>query len=154
LEALRGLGLQPWIVTPDAAAYRRYRARFVSNERPGHGPAEGVRAALHVCRRPWALILGVDMPGVTSAALQPLLQAAMRSPGRDAYCFRDRSGRRHPFPGLYHRRLREALEGFPVDGSMQDLLDRADAVAMGPDEFPQSMYLQRVLKNVNRPDDR
>jgi molybdopterin-guanine dinucleotide biosynthesis protein A len=153
LAALRGLDLDPWIVTPQAAAYARYRARFVSNERPGRGPVEGVRVALHACPASWALILSVDMPGVTAAGLRPLLEFASREPPSRAFCYRDRSDRRHPFPGLYHRRLLEWLDRAHPAGSMQELLDRAEVVTLGPEDIPQHIDMQRVLRNVNRPAD-
>ena len=153
LEALRGLDLQPWIVTPESAAYGRYHARFVTNERPGRGPVEGVRAALHACTQPWALILGVDMPGVTTTALQPLLELVAREPEANACCFRDRTNRRHPFPGLYHHHLLKWLDGSWPILSMQQLLERAGAVTLGPEDIPQAIDLQRVLMNANRPAD-
>ncbi len=153
LGALRGLGLDPWIVTPQATAYGRYRARFLTTERPGRGPVEGVRVALHACAASWALILSVDMPGVTAAGLRPLLEFASREPSSHALCYRDRSDRRHPFPGLYHRRLLEWLDCAHPASSMQELLDRAEVVTVGAEELPQLIDLKRVLRNVNRPID-
>ncbi len=162
LKAIRGLGLDAWIVTPHAAAYGRYHARFVTDERPGRGPVEGVRVALHACTSPWALILSVDMPGVTAVSLRSLLEFAMRCEGSGrrsvgkgsaplASCFRDRLDRRHPFPGIYHRRLLDVLNcGKPV-GSMQELLARAGAVTLGSTDIQQHIDIQQVLRNVNHP---
>jgi molybdenum cofactor guanylyltransferase len=158
LGALRGVGLEPTIVSPRAETYARYRAGRLTRERPDQGPVEGVRVALEECAFPWALILSVDMPGVMPVCLDALLaRAASALTDARAFCFRDAGGRRHPFPGLYDRRLADALRGWPRRPggvrSMQDLLDLARVRSFTQEELPQPVDLKRVLRNVNRPAD-
>lgn len=43
---------------------------------PGHGPISGIVTALTVTPSEWSLVAGCDMPGVTPAALQFLLDEA------------------------------------------------------------------------------
>ncbi|MBM3287648.1 MAG: molybdenum cofactor guanylyltransferase, partial [Candidatus Eisenbacteria bacterium] len=57
LDALRDAGLEPAVVAPDAGPYRSLCSSFVTSERPGRGPVEGLRAALKATQEPWALVL-------------------------------------------------------------------------------------------------
>jgi molybdopterin-guanine dinucleotide biosynthesis protein A len=142
--ALAALGLPARVVAPDPSAYGDLAAGAVTGERPGLGPAEGLRAALEAAESPWALVLAADMPGVDAPALRELVAAL---PGGEtgsprAVCFEDDSGRRSPLPGLYHRSLAGVLAALPDGVALQRLLDRAGVrvlPAPGPD----------VLANIN-----
>lgn len=148
LEAIRSLGLPVAIVGPQAERYRVRADRFVTDERPGFGPAEGLRAALEACAAPWALVLSVDMPLVDGATLRALCAAT--EAGDRAACFVDPSGLRHPFPGLYRSDLRAAFAGDYPPGSLQRLLDSCAARVLDAAEHAGSFAF---LMNVNRPED-
>jgi molybdenum cofactor guanylyltransferase len=156
LDALGSLGLTPRVVTRDAPPYARWARAFVMAERPGLGPAEGLRAALRSTTRPWALVLAVDMPGVTGALLRPLLHAGPPSPGSPprAVCYSGPGGRRHPLPGLYPRGALDVLERLPDDASLQSLLDAVPHRLIGPADAGSGVDLAAALRNVNRPEDR
>lgn len=145
LDAIRELGLVPSVVAPDARPYAALADAFVTGERPGHGPLEGLRAALAACTAPWALVLSADMPGVQARVLARLVHAAHVT--CDAVVFADTAGRRHPFPGLYAASLRAAADALPGDAAMAALLDAARVRVADPGDA------RAVLRNVNRPED-
>ncbi len=159
LAALEGCGLTPRVVARDPWAYRNRARVFVLSERPGRGPAEGLRAALAACAAPWALVLPVDMPGVDAPLLRCLVAAAP-APGSGvrpaeaprAVCFAGPDGRRHPLPGAYHRSLAGEVEGLGEAPALQAVLDRAGVRVLGPEAVP-GTDLAAALRNVNRPGD-
>ena len=55
----------------------RNQAGFIADEVKDAGPMAGIAAALPHCRSRWLLVLPVDMPLLTPAALAPLLQQAV-----------------------------------------------------------------------------
>jgi molybdopterin-guanine dinucleotide biosynthesis protein A len=155
LDALKGLGLDPRVVTSDPAAYRERVSAFVLGEHPGMGPAEGVRAALVSTHASWSLVLSADMPRVDEGLLRVLLrcaEAATPEP-RGAVCFADGADRRHPFPGLYARAGLAVLTRVEKGVSMQRILDQIGASFLGPDAVPSGLDLDAALWNVNRPED-
>lgn len=151
LHALDQVGLPATVVAPEVEEYRSLASRFLTSERPGLGPIEGVRVALETCQMPWALMLSVDMPWADGRVLRPLLEAD-RSNER-VVCFADSSGRRHPFPGLYHRSILPLIEEHGPGGSMQRLLDAASPLLLGPAELTDGVDLDSALRNANRPED-
>lgn len=147
--AIRLLGLPTAIVGPQAERYRTQADRAVTGERPGLGPAEGLRAALEACAAPWAIVLSVDMPLVDPAILRVLCDAV--HPEDAAACFLDAAGLRHPFPGLYRRELAGRIAAEPAPLPLQRLLDAVSARAI--EVAPLRRYGDSFLLNVNRPDD-
>gem|GEM_PF-3652934 len=81
LAAVEGTGAFPRVVTREIEPYRPYARAFITSERPNLGPVEGLRAALRACSKPWALVVGTDMPGVTGAVLRRLLAAGAERGG-------------------------------------------------------------------------
>lgn len=119
---------------------------YVVSEAPDGGPVEGVRAACGSARATWVLLLAVDMPGVTSALLRAVLGAATQLEGEAHALGLEVGGRRHPFPGIYHRE--SVLAASPGVHSMQALLD-----ALNAREWSDHGLAADTLRNVNRPED-
>jgi molybdopterin-guanine dinucleotide biosynthesis protein A len=152
LRALRGLDLVPRVVTRDPDPLREHALAFVTGERVGEGPAEALRAALAASARPWALVLGTDMPGVDAPLLRDLLRAAGEPPPADgprAFCFGTEDGRRHPLPGLYHRSLAADIVKLGPGPALMAVLDAAGArtVLVGTEQK------RSRLRSANRPED-
>jgi molybdopterin-guanine dinucleotide biosynthesis protein A len=135
--------VEPRIVRRDPRPLAAFGRAFVVGERPGEGPVEALRAALRVCAAPWALVLAVDMPGVTPGLLRRLIEAAHASPGEPGFVFAA-GGRVHPFPGIYRPACRERCAG---ERSMHGLIEAAGVSAI---EAPDAAS---AFRNVNRPAD-
>lgn len=163
LEAVEALGVTPRVVAREFFPFKDLASAFVISERPDLGPAEGLRAALTASSRPWNLVLCTDMPRVTAEKLRSLLQPAGDAdrpvgsgdadrtalPEAPAVCFRDPSGRSHPFPGLYHRSLLGVLETLGPGGSMQRILEKVEAKRVDLEDPRAAEFLW----NINRPQD-
>lgn len=77
--------------------------RTVSDRRPGEGPLAGLETALAAARHDWVAYAGVDMPALTPAYWQALLDA--RAPGcRSVQAVNPARGPQ-PLGALYHRDL-------------------------------------------------
>ena len=142
LGVIRRLGLTPRIVARDPSAYLGFNDVFVVSERPGLGPLEALRAVLRACAAPTALVLAVDMPGISPGVLRALVTRAGESDSPRAVCL-EAEGRRHPFPGAYATRSLESLNALAPDGSLGAALDSLEAVTL---EVPSG-----VVTNLNRP---
>jgi len=177
LDALRDAGLEPAVVAPDAGPYRSLCSSFVTSERPGRGPVEGLLAALKATQEPWALVLSVDMPRVGVEVLRPLIDVALATEGSRAdrgpgaasahamtehpgdttviqvACYGDEQGLRHPFPGIYHFSILPVLEGAAPGASMQEMLDRIALRLLRAADLPEGFDLAARLRNANRPSD-
>ena len=144
LHTARRLGTTPRVVARDPLPYLSRASVFVLSEREGKGPLEGLRAVLRSCAAPHAVVLAVDMPGVSTGVLRALLVRAGEGDAPHAVCL-EGEGRRHPFPGVYATAALPVLVDLPVDGSLQAALDALGAISLSvPAE---------VVRNVNRPDD-
>jgi len=137
---VRVVAREPWRVPADGPAGVH---GMVVGERPGMGPVEGLRVALRACPSDWALVAGVDMPGLSAAALRSLLDG--RADDVDVVCFAEASGRRHPVPGCYRRSLVESGR-LDAGGSLQAVLDSARVRVFAPPD-------PLTVANVNRPAD-
>ncbi len=78
----------------------------IADRRQDAGPLAGIEAALAATVADWNLIVACDMPGVTAAFLEALLDAAEHS---DADCLVPVApdGRPQPLCAVYHRRCLE-----------------------------------------------
>lgn len=75
---------------------------------PDRGPLGGIQAALHASQAEWNLVVACDMPSLSEAFLDWLLEAAEGSPG---HCLIPVSGAGRPEPlcAVYHCQIAEAL---------------------------------------------
>lgn len=94
------------LVTPRPAPYAALPVRLVTDEQEGRGPGAGLVVALAAARTPWVLVLGCDMPFVTSEVLGLLIAA--RGEARELIRFRC-DGRPQPLPALLRASLAPVL---------------------------------------------
>lgn len=74
-----------------------------------HGPLAGLQAALTHTTSDWNLVVACDMPNLTTAFLNHLLETAQaRNP--DVLLPHDPQGRAEPLCAVYHQRCREAIQ--------------------------------------------
>ncbi|MBD3161245.1 MAG: NTP transferase domain-containing protein [Candidatus Eisenbacteria bacterium] len=151
VAALEAVGLEATVVTPRPEPYRGIARRFLTSERPGLGPVEGLRVILRACGAPRALVLAVDMPGVGPDTIRPLLEE--RDEPGSVVCYAAPDGRPQPFPAIYPRILRDRVEAASPGLSVRDLLRRIAVVRPAGPGVPPDRSLRAALRNVNRPKD-
>jgi molybdenum cofactor guanylyltransferase len=84
--------------------------RVVPDILPGHGPASGIYTALTMSSTPWNVIVGCDMPGITSGILLELLhRATLPSIGTNGVAATGADGEPEPLCAVYHRRCLPAV---------------------------------------------
>lgn len=105
LHRLRGWG-DPLVITNRTEAYRHLGVPMASDIFPGKGPLAGIHAGLSRSRHRVNLVVACDMPFVSRAVADLLLQGLE---GHDAIVPRF-EGRLHPLFAVYTRDCIEPLE--------------------------------------------
>lgn len=120
----------------------------------GRGAAGGIHAALKNCETKFAVILAIDLPFVTTAAIENLTNIALASNKYIAFVPRQTDSRAQPLCAVYRAKYcLPALEKLLAENdsvSVKDFLDQIlpkyiDANRLSDDE--------RLLFNVNSPGD-
>ena len=109
----------------------------IDDARPDAGPLGGIVAGLRAARHDVAVVIPVDMPLLTVAALHALAEA----------CGDAAVGQNGPLPAAYAKSALPVLEDALARGELRlrDALARLDTTSVTLDT--------NVLVNVNRPDD-
>jgi molybdenum cofactor guanylyltransferase len=82
VSLLRALGPQEILVAaPEPPVWIDDQLRFVRDAMPNAGPLSGVAAALRECSTSHLLVLAIDLPRVTAAFLQSLVDLSSESRG-------------------------------------------------------------------------
>jgi len=120
----------------------------------GRGAAGGIHAALKNCETKFAVILAVDLPNVSTEAIENLTNIALASNKYIAFVPRQADSRAQPLCAVYRAKYcLPALEKLLSENdsvSVKDFLDQilpkyVEATRLSDDE--------RLLFNVNSPDD-
>lgn len=143
------------VVRRAALDYAAHGFRVVRNDDPEGDLASSIRfgIGLAIGRRPEAaLIVLADMPLVTAAHVDRLLQAANESDAVVA----SQDGLRPSPPALFGRDRFDALLSLRGDRGARDLLAAATLVPAAPDELvdvdtPEDMDRLRIAGSRNRP---
>ncbi|MBB6693198.1 molybdenum cofactor guanylyltransferase [Cohnella xylanilytica] len=104
------------IVTDSPRSYLRCVSppvRIVSDYRPGGGPLAGMAAGLSLAQRPYAWIVGCDMPDPSPAAAKAMLRKLVS--GVDAVWPSDGNGP-HPLHGVYDCRCAPRIAALAESG--------------------------------------
>ncbi len=135
---------------PDPRLYRGRTVRLVFDEREA-GPLGGVEASLRAASHDMAVVIPVDMPGLTTAMLATLIVAALERPAGAGAVFVDELGA-SPFPAVYRRSVLPQLSAQLDAGDLRvrTLIGNLDLAIVGPSPAMSSRY---ALLNVNSPSD-
>ena len=101
----------------------------VADRVAGLGPAGGIETALQHTSADWNLVVACDMPGITEAFLQQLLDAAERS-GADATLCAGPAGYLEPLCAVYHRRCRDTIR-YALDSGVRKVTDALAGLRVG-----------------------
>lgn len=147
LEACRPLCPTVAIVGPEEkfAAY----GATVQDIYPDRGPLAGIHAALSHSATSHNLVLGVDLPFVTTAFLRYLVEQAWAS-GADVTVPRAGGGF-HPVGAVYHRRFRDVAQKALERGEnkIDALFSRVSTRILEEPELARFALGARMFENLN-----
>jgi molybdopterin-guanine dinucleotide biosynthesis protein A len=154
LSVLRGLTPHILIVGRETPPDHVAGVRAVPDRVPGSGALGGLYTALVEAPTDIVLVVACDMPYLTAPFLTALAERAGTDPAADAVVPRDAVGR-HPLCAAYRVRIAPALRA-RIDRNALRVLDAVDTLhvhEVGPDELRAWDSEQRLLLNINTPDD-
>ncbi len=125
---------------PDPELYAGRKVKLVFDEREG-GPLAGLEAALRAAAHNMAVVVPVDMPGLTTAMLANLIAASLHSPETAGAVFVDELGA-SPFPAVYRRSMLSVLSAQLDAGDyrVRTLIGNLDLAIVGPSPAMASRY--------------
>jgi molybdopterin-guanine dinucleotide biosynthesis protein A len=128
-------------------SYDRFGYPAIPDRYPGEGPLGGILTALEHTSADWNLVTACDMPSMTSALLEELLDTAERL-NSDALVPCGAAGRLEPLCAVYHRRARPLLDGQFAAG-VRKVLQALEAVRA----IPYPVLQVACFQNVNTPEE-
>jgi molybdopterin-guanine dinucleotide biosynthesis protein A len=126
---------------------------LVADDWPGCGPLGGIATALRVSKTPWNLVVACDLPYLTKAWLDLLIERALKSKADAVVPMNERGA--EPLCAMYHKnaenRIRAAVEGGvrKITDSFADL--RVEYLE--PSEWKAFASEGLLFKNINSPAD-
>jgi molybdopterin-guanine dinucleotide biosynthesis protein A len=123
-----------------------------ADEAPGTGPLEAIRTAIRYSPTPFVMLVGCDLPFITSALLRFLLEM----PGDwDAIVPLDRDRRVEPLCAVYSTRLAPVVTELIDRGARKgsSLIEVARTRSVGFDEISHLDGSGHFFDNINTPDD-
>lgn len=158
--------LQVIVVANDPAAYRFLGETVIPDRYPGMGPLAGIQVGLQASPCDWNVVVACDMPFATAAAARFLLeQAVSGNTGDNSLNSPAASGidavvpvihdQLHPLFAVYHKRSAEKIEDMIVSERLRMiyLLEQLQVKQVTEADFPDSIHVDRVFFNMNRPAD-
>ena len=140
-------------VVASSTLYSSLGFPIVADDWPGCGPLGGIATALRVSNTPWNLIVACDLPYLTKAWLDFLIERALKSTADAVVPMNERGA--EPLCAMYHKkaeeRIRTALEGGVR--KVTDALARLRVEYVEPDEWKAFASEGLLFKNVNSPAD-
>lgn len=149
VELLRGLDLEPVVITNAWRDYSFLTCPVKTDIIPAKGPLGGLFTAAQIFVDSALLVLSCDMPGLTSPLLEVLLSQHEKRSGATLFCVPGHLTIQ-PFPGVYESWLSLRVERRLIQDqlSMQDFLAAVPEKKLIPSEFG-----AQVFCNVNERQD-
>jgi molybdenum cofactor guanylyltransferase len=140
-------------IVASPSLYSSLGAPIVADDWPGCGPLGGIATVLRVSKTPWNLVVACDLPYLTKAWLDLLIERALKSKADAVVPMNER--RLEPLCAMYHKnaenRIRAAVEGGvrKITDSFANL--RVEYVE--PSEWKAFASEGLLFKNINSPAD-
>jgi molybdopterin-guanine dinucleotide biosynthesis protein A len=141
-----------------AEAVAGLSVRFVEDSFEKSGPLGGLHAGLQAMRHPAAIVVACDMPWVSVALLEHMVEMLDTGRGKpcpyDAVVPRDEAGW-HPLHAVYHQSCVSTIESMLRAGDLrvQNLIQRLNVRVIEQREIAQFDPRLLSVKNLNTPDD-
>lgn len=151
VEVLQRVAAEVFIVGPDPERYRDIGVPVCPDVIGGAGALGGIHAALVHARHETVLAIGCDLPFLTAELLTRLIAL---STAHDGAWVQSHAGV-EPLVACYRRQAEPKIRARLVAGQFRasDLAATLDLAVLGPDGLSAFGDPQRLLTNVNTPDD-
>jgi molybdopterin-guanine dinucleotide biosynthesis protein A len=140
-------------VIASKAGYESLGLRIVGDDFPGFGPLGGIATALHISKKPWNLVIACDLPYLSKAWLEYLIERALKSEA-DAVVPMNVRGP-EPLCAMYHKNAEQRIRT-GVEGGIRKVTDsfaNLHVEHLEPDEWKGFASGGPLFKNVNSPAD-
>lgn len=158
------------VVANESATYQFLGETVIPDRYPGMGPLAGIQVGLEASPSDWNLVVACDMPFATAAAARFLLGHVIRTgePNSTVGSATDIlpnstldavvpviHGQLHPLFAVYHKRSAQKIEDMIVTERLRIifLLEQLQVKQVTEADFPESIDVDRVFFNMNRPAD-
>ena len=140
-------------VIASRAGYESLGLRMVGDDFPGYGPLAGIATALRISQKRWNLVVACDLPYLTKAWLEYLIERALKSEA-DAVVPMNVRGP-EPLCAMYHKNAEKRIRT-GVEGGIRKVTDSFANLGVEhvePDEWKAFASGGLLFKNVNSPAD-
>lgn len=153
LAQLLEVTAEPAAIIGPPKYYAGLGLRVVADDRRDAGPLGGICTALRVSDCGWNLIVGCDLPFLTSDWLAHLIERATDSP-TDAILPLNERGM-EPLCAMYRKRIQTDLSDALDRGvrKITDALAKLTIETIAPAEWKRFDPRGRLFKNINTPED-
>lgn len=144
---------EPAVIIGPPGDYGGLGLRVIPDDRRDAGPLGGIATALRVSDCAWNLIVGCDLPFLTTDWLEHLIQRATDSPA-DAVLPLNEQGL-EPLCAMYRKRIEPDLTAALSRGvrKITDGLAKLTIETIAPAEWKRFDPRGRLFKNINTPAD-
>jgi molybdopterin-guanine dinucleotide biosynthesis protein A len=140
-------------IVASPSLYKSLGLPVIADDWPGFGPLGGMATVLRVTKTPWNLIVACDLPYLTKAWLDFLIERALKSTADAVVPMSERGP--EPLCAMYHKnaekRIRTAVEGGAR--KVTDTFGRLRVEYLEPNEWKAFASEGLLFKNVNSPAD-
>jgi molybdenum cofactor guanylyltransferase len=133
--------------------YRSLGAPIVADDWPGCGPLGGIATVLRVSKTPWNLIVACDLPYLTKAWLDLLVERALKSKADAVVPMNERGA--EPLCAMYHKNAENRIRA-AVEGGVRKITDSFANLRveyLEPSEWKAFASEGLLFKNINSPAD-
>lgn len=144
---------EPAVIIGPPGDYAGLGLRVVADDRRDAGPLGGICTALRVSSCAWNLIVGCDLPFLTSEWLSHLIQRAADSPADAILPLNERG--LEPLCAMYRKRIQPEMAAALDRGERKitDALANLTIETIAPAEWKRFDPRGRLFKNINTPAD-
>lgn len=144
---------EPAVIIGSPGDYGGLGLRVVPDDRRDTGPLGGIATALRVSDCAWNLIVGCDLPFLTTEWLEHLIQRAADSPAGAILPLNERGF--EPLCAMYRKRIEPDLADALDRGvrKITDGLEKLTIETIAPAEWKRFDPCGRLFKNINTPAD-
>jgi|SRR5579862_3794303 len=140
-------------VIGESEGIRALGLRTVADDWPGAGPLGGIATALRVSGAPWSLVVACDMPYLTRAWLEYLVERALQSDADAVIAMND--GGAEPLCAVYRKSANATMRAAVSEGQLKvrGFLETLRGEVIEPEEWKRFDSDGYLFKNMNSPED-